>query len=63
MPHSLKAISITSPDLSLISRCVFHFVSLYVAKVSSKYYTASLRFQDLNDSLAYSYLIVLGEHV
>ena len=52
-----------SPDLSPSSRCVFYLLSLYIANLSSEHYAAFLRFQEFDDPVAYSNLIVPGDIV
>lgn len=52
-----------SSDLSPSSRCVFYLLSLYIANLSSENFTVFLRFQEFDDPLPYSNLIVPRENV
>lgn len=51
------------PNFTPISRRVFYLLSLYIANLSSKRDTAFLRFQEFDDPLAYSNLVVPGENI
>lgn len=57
-----KLLDIMLPDFPK-SPCVFRFLSLYTAAMSSKHHTAFLRFRDSDDPLAYFHLLVPGENV